>query len=124
MELPLDPRLPLGGIALILLLVWLTGGRRQPPPLDMAGARALLSAPELGFAAVDVALGTDGRGAVARDDQGRLAVIFAHGGRWAVHVAKAAELSPSVAGNELVLTRRRFPRRYWRIALGNAGAWA
>lgn len=79
MDLPINPALPLGGIALILTLVWLTGGRRSIQIASATDAAAALAAPEIGFDARDVALSKDGQTALARDGMGRIAAVFVSG---------------------------------------------
>lgn len=83
MELPLDPTVPLAGIALILLLVWLTGGRHRAAITAPAEAAALLALPETGFAAAEIAVSRDGSTALARDAAGHIAVVFGSGARLA-----------------------------------------
>ncbi|WP_370154388.1 hypothetical protein [Ferrovibrio sp.] len=83
MELPLDPTVPLAGIALILLLVWLTGGRHRAAIAAPAEAAALLALPETGFAAAEIAVSRDGSTALARDAAGHIAVVFGSGARLA-----------------------------------------
>lgn len=79
MDLPINPALPLGGIALILTLVWLAGGRRGGQIASAAKASTALSAPEIGFAAGEIARSKDGQAALARDSSGRIAVVFVSG---------------------------------------------
>lgn len=93
MDLPLNPILPLGGIALILTLVWLTGGRRQASLTAPADAAAVLAAPEVGFAAIDIAMARDGSAALARDAAGHIAVVFASGAKLATRKLEAADIA-------------------------------
>lgn len=79
MDLPLDPTLPLGGIALILTLVWLTGGRRHAKIATASDAALALAAPEAGFRAGEIALSEDGLAALARDAAGHVAIVFVSG---------------------------------------------
>lgn len=84
MDLPLDPTLPLGGIALILTLVWLTGGRQRTAMATANDAAAALAAPEAGFHAAEIAVSKDGNAALARDAGGRIAVVFVSGARLSI----------------------------------------
>lgn len=82
MDLPLDPTLPLGGIALILTLVWLTGGRQRAKIATASDAAVALAAPEAGFRAGEIAVSEDGLAALARDAAGRIAIVFVSGVRF------------------------------------------
>lgn len=123
MNLPLDPRLPLGGIALILLLVWMLGGRRQPTPLAPDEAASLLAAPELGFMPADLLLAEQGSGALARDAGGRLALIFPHGNRWLVRVFSRGDVHVVAKGDEVTVATGRFPRQRWRLPVRAIPVW-
>ncbi|MBP7669926.1 MAG: hypothetical protein KA106_01575 [Ferrovibrio sp.] len=92
-ELPINPLLPLCGIALILVLVWLTGGRRRALLADAATARGLLAQPETGFQASEIALSRDGSGAIAMDAAGRLALVLPVGARLAARLLKPADIA-------------------------------
>lgn len=92
MALPLDPTVPLAGILLILLLVWLTGGTRHARLADGHDAAALLAAPETGFTASDIAVSADGDCAIARDPAGHMAVVFASGAKLAARRLRPAEI--------------------------------
>lgn len=81
MDLPLDPTLPLGGIALILTLVWLTGGRRTAAIATAHDAAAALAAPETGFHPAEIAVSATGDAALARDAAGHVAIVFVSGAR-------------------------------------------
>ncbi len=91
-ELPINPLLPLGGIALILALVWLTGGRRQARLGDAAAVRGLLAQPETGFHAAEIGLSHDGAGAIAADAAGHLALVLPVGARLAARLLKPADI--------------------------------
>lgn len=136
MDLPLDPTVPLGGIALILALVWLTGGRRQAV-VTGAAATALLAAPETGFAAEETALSQDGRALLARDGDGRIAVAFASGAHLAVRrlapgdiaavtLERSSDGNGSEGGDALLHIRTRaFTHRDYalRLAHDEAARW-
>ncbi len=93
MDLPFNPLLPVAGIALILALVWLTGGRRQARLADLATARRLLAQPELGFSPAEIVLAEDGAAALAMDAAGRLALVFPAGARLAARPLKPGEVT-------------------------------
>lgn len=110
MDLPLDPTLPLGGIALILLLVWLTGGRHSLRLAGEADAIRLLAAPETGFAAAETVVSQDGGAALARDRDGRIAAVFGSGAHLAARRLgrgdiAAVTLSPQPDGSVRLLVR-------------------
>lgn len=92
MDLPLDPTLPVAGIMLILVLVWLTGGRRRACLADGETAQSLLAQPELGFAPAEIVVAEDGAGAIAVDAAGRLALVFPAGARLAARPLKPGEV--------------------------------
>jgi len=93
MDLPLDPRLPLGGIALILALVWFTGGRRRVRIADAEAARAVLGQPELGFIPAWISVAADGAAAIASDAAGRLGLVFPAGAKLAARVLHPADIT-------------------------------
>lgn len=130
MDLPLDPTLPLGGIALILLLVWLTGGRRSLRMAGEADAIGLLAAPETGFAAVETVLSQDGSTALARDRDSRIAVVFGSGANLAARRLgrgdiAAVSLSPQADGSVRLLVRTTaFTRPDFMLELDAATAEA
>jgi hypothetical protein len=116
MDLPLDPTLPLGGIALILTLVWLTGGRHRARIATAGDAAAALAAPEAGFRAAEIAVSADGDAALARDDAGHIAVVFVSGARLSVRRLAAEDivsvmLAPQPGGHvEVKIATRAFTR--------------
>jgi hypothetical protein len=93
MALPLDPTVPLAGIAMILLLVWLTGGNRRALLAGRDDAAALLAAPETGFLATDIAVSRTGDCAIARDGQGHLAMVFTSGAKLAVRKLQRGDIA-------------------------------
>lgn len=109
MALPLDPTVPLAGIAMILLLVWLTGGNRRAR-LTGRDAAVLLAAPETGFMATDIAVSQAGDCAIARDGQDHLAMVFASGAQLAARKLQRGEiatvtLTPQDDGGALLAIR-------------------
>lgn len=131
MDLPLDPTLPLGGIALILTLVWLTGGRQRATIATAGDAATVLAAPEAGFQAGEIAVSKDGNAALARDAVGRIAVVFVSGARLGVRRLAPEDilsvtLAPQAGGNIRVdIATRAFthPRFALDLAPGAAETW-
>ena len=128
MDLPLDPTLPLGGIALILTLVWLTGGRQRAMIATADDAAAVLAAPEGGFQAGAIAVSKDGSAALARDAAGHIAIIFASGARLSMRRLAPEDilsvtLAPQAGGNIRVdIATRAFTRPRFALDLDAATA--
>ena len=128
MALPLDPTVPLAGIAMILLLVWLTGGNRRVALTGQGDAAALLAAPETGFAAVEIAVSQAGDCAIARDGEGRLAMVFANGAKLAARRLHPAEIAAvtltaeSDGGARLTIHTRAFTHADFVLRLDQAAA--
>jgi len=128
MDLPLDPTVPLGGIALILLLVWLTGGRRQAVITGPGEATVLLATPETDFSASQIVVSQAGDVALASDAGGRIAVVFACGDRLAArklsHNDIAAITVAPQAGDMALLSIRTtaFTRPDFTLQLAAASA--
>ena len=80
---PIVMLIPLGGIALILLAVWLTGGARRAR-LDRALVLRRLDEDLPDFAAAEVSIDADGATAIAAARDGALALVFAAGDKVAV----------------------------------------
>lgn len=78
---PIDYAVPVGGILLILVIIYLTGGYKTARVGDLDAAR--LFADQLpGFTADDILVAADGLAALARDVRtGALAVAYAMGDR-------------------------------------------
>ena len=131
MELPLDPTLPLGGIALILTLVWLTGGRQRATIATASDAAAILAAPEAGFRAGEIAVSKDGNAALARDAMGRIAIVFVSGARLGVRRLAPEDilsvtLAPQAGGNvrvEVATSAFTHPRFALDLAPEVAETW-
>ncbi|MFN4165824.1 MAG: hypothetical protein ACK4GK_14705 [Ferrovibrio sp.] len=112
MALPLDPTVPLAGIALILLLVWLTGGLRSARLADASEAAALLGAAETGFVAAEIAVSSTRDCAIAHDGHGRLAMVFTSGAKLAARKLQRDDiatvtLTPQDDGSALLAIRTR-----------------
>lgn len=128
--MPLNPFLlvlPVAGIALILLVIWLTGGLKSAR-VDRAGALARLAEDLPDFAAGSLAIDTDGRLAVARAASGdELALVFAVGSRLATRKLRArdlraAHLRPGPGGTQLILQTGDFARSNFELRLPEAEA--
>lgn len=128
MDLPLDPTLPLGGIALILTLVWLTGGRQRATIATPGDAAAILAAPEAGFQAGEIAVSRNGNAALARDAAGRIAIVFVSGARLGVRRLPPEEilsvtLAPQPGGDiRIDIATRAFTHPRFALALEPAAA--
>lgn len=128
MALPLDPTVPLAGIALILLLVWLTGGNRRALMAGRDDAAALLAAAETGFPAADIAVSRSGDCAIAHDGHGHLAMVFASGAKLAARKLQRDEiatvtLTPQDDGSEVLAIRTRaFTHPDFALRLDQAAA--
>jgi len=126
---PLDLILPVGGIALIVLVVWLVGGLRNAS-IDGADAvcrRLALDHPE--FEPGELRLAADKRSALILDrSERRSAVLFALGDRVTVRIVAPGDLAYVAArGGDLVLTLTDLGARRLILRLGDAEAaqaWA
>ncbi len=121
---PLDLILPVGGIALIVLVVWLVGGLRNAS-IDSADAvcrRLALDHPE--FEPGELRLAADKRSALILDrSERRSAVLFALGDRVTVRIVAPGDLAYVAArGGDLVLTLTDLGARRLILRLGDAEA--
>ncbi len=120
---PLSFLVPLGGIALVLLAVRLTGGRRRLV-LDEAVAARRLAEDLPGFVAEAMLTDRDGNTVLARGADG-FAVVFAAGARAAVRRLGGLERI-EVEGGRLTLDTGDFthPRFALTADPAAAAAWA
>src|SRR5690348_13366436 len=88
---PITLLIPLGGIALILVAVWLTGGARRAR-LDRALVLRRLDEDLPDFAATEISIGADAATAIALADDGALALIFIAGDRVVVRPLPAHDI--------------------------------
>ena len=88
---PITLLIPLGGIALILLAVWLAGGARRAR-LDLALVLRRLDEDLPDFAATEICIDADAATAIAAAGDGALALIFAAGDRVVVRPLAAREI--------------------------------
>lgn len=126
MALPINPLLPLGGIALILSMVWLMGGRRERRIASADEAAAALNVPEIAFRAERLALGRDGLAAIAVDAAGRLGLVVPAGAHLVARVLKAGDVTEArLDGDALALSTRASSHANFRVALppGEAAGW-
>ncbi len=101
---PLELVMPVGGVALILLVVWLTGGLRSASLADAASVRDLLAASHPGVAYDDIAVAADRRSAVAVAASGREAVlVLAVGDRITTRIIAPGDLAAVRSIGETVL---------------------
>ena len=78
--------LSLAAVLALVAFAHFLGFSRGGAIADKGEARELLELAAGGFDAVDIAVGAGGRGAIARDASGRLAVLFPHGGQFVARV--------------------------------------
>lgn len=102
----IDLIIPVAGIGLIVLAVWLTGGLRTAALADVDAARRRIALDQPDFAVGDVVVARDRRGALAFDRAGdQLAILFAVGDRMTSRVIRPEDLRRChAAGADLVLT--------------------
>ncbi|MGB3165673.1 MAG: hypothetical protein WBA68_02740 [Alteraurantiacibacter sp.] len=109
--------------ALVLFAHWL-GFSRSGRIADEDEARDLFALAVGGFDACDVAIGAEGRGAIALDNAGRLAVLFPHGREFVARVL-GPEARLSAEGGTLHVMQPDLPRGTLELALGEpAQVWA
>jgi len=126
---PLDLILPVGGIALIVLVVWLVGGLRSASIDDADTVRRYLALDHPEFEPGELRLAADKRSALILDrGERRSAVLFALGDRVTVRIVAPGDLAGVAArGGDLVLTLTDLGARRLILRLGDAEAaqaWA
>ena len=126
---PLDLILPVGGIALIVLVVWLVGGLRSASIDDADTVRRYLALDHPEFEPGELRLAADKRSALILDrGERRSAVLFALGDRVTVRIVAPGDLAGVAArGGDLVLTLTDLGARRFILRLGDAEAaqaWA
>jgi len=126
---PLDLILPVAGISLIILVVWLAGGLRSASIDDAETVRRHLALDHPEFESGDLRLAADKRSALILDrGERRSAVLFALGDRVTVRIVAPGDLAGVAArGGDLVLTLTDLGARRLILRLGDAEAaqaWA
>jgi hypothetical protein len=126
---PITMLIPLGGIALILVAVWLTGGAPRAR-LDRALVLRRLDEDLPDFAVTEMGIDADAAIAIAVADDGRLALIFVAGDKVAVRPLAAHDIrrvAQERSGDDVRLvietgdfTRGRFALR---LSAAEAARW-
>jgi hypothetical protein len=122
---PITLLIPLIGIALILLAVWLTGGTRRAR-LDRTLVLRRLAEDLPGFAAAEIVIDADGANALAASAEGRgFAIVFAAGDKVVVRsLARRDWRRITVSGEGLVIDTGDFAHGRFVLALpGDAERW-
>jgi hypothetical protein len=122
---PITLLIPLIGIALILLAVWLTGGTRRAR-LDRALVLRRLTEDLPGFAAAEIVIDAPAANALAASADGRsFAIVFAAGDKVVVRsLAPRDWRSITVSGDGLVIDTGDFAHARFALALpGEAERW-
>ncbi|WBY16857.1 hypothetical protein PF049_01440 [Erythrobacteraceae bacterium WH01K] len=119
-----------GSLAAILLLVWLARwlglGPEKQLLTDAEVAEAARDAHD-GFEPATIALGSDGRGALARGEDGRIMLLRPHGSHVASRIlgpASSAKTSPENDGEGLVVDCGERTFGAVTLQLRDAQAWA
>lgn len=122
---PVSLLVPLLGIALILLAVWLTGGARRAR-LDRALVLARLGEDLPRFSASEMAIAADAATAIVRGVRGALALVFVAGDKVVVRaLERDAVRRVAVAGDRLMIDTGDFTHGRFALALpGEAARWA
>jgi hypothetical protein len=123
---PITLLVPLIGIALILLAVWLTGGTRRAR-LDRALVVRRLAEDLPGFAATEIVIDADGANALAASADGQgFALVFTAGDKVAVRPLAAGDRRRvAVAGDGLMIDTGDFTHGRFALTLpGAAARWA
>jgi hypothetical protein len=122
---PITLLIPLIGIALILLAVWLTAGTRRAR-LDRALVLRRLAEDLPGFAAAEIVIDAPAANALAASADGRsFAIVFAAGDKVVVRsLARRDWRSITVSGDGLVIDTGDFTHGRFALALpGEAERW-
>lgn len=123
---PITLLIPLVGIALILLAVWLGGGAPRAR-LDAALVVQRLAEDLPGFAPAEIVIDAAAANAIAASADGRgFAVVFAVGDKVAVRALAARDRRRiAVAGDGLVIDTGDFTHGRFALTLpGTAARWA
>ncbi|KLI65255.1 hypothetical protein AAV99_04870 [Aurantiacibacter marinus] len=109
----------LAAIAAVIALAHFLGFSRGGRVATETEARALFALAPGGFETVELCLDEEGRGAIARDSAGRLAVLLPHGGQFVARVLEpGARLTAD--GDRLSIEGSASGRKPVTLHLGNA----
>lgn len=125
MSLPLEALKLAASLLAILALAWTArrlGLGAAPRLRDESSARAAIEAALPGFVPAVLALDSEGRGALARDADGRVLLLRAHGAHFVARLLPPGA-SAIVDGGDLVVDpgERRFGRA--RLTLADPSLW-
>ncbi|WP_338242287.1 hypothetical protein [Aurantiacibacter hainanensis] len=110
----------LAAVATLVALTYFLGFRKDGQIKTIEEARHLFRLAPGGFEPVEIALDAEGRGAIARDDEGRLALLVPHGSQFIVRPIPAGTTVVARDGR-LVIEGLASPTLF----LGeDAGGWA
>jgi len=113
--------IPVGGIALLVLLARLLGFNTQPRLASVEQAGDIARDALIGFHATSAALGDDARAALVASTDGRVALVRPHGDRWIVRIANGAAVKRDGDTLTLALHEPMFPALTLRLA--DAATW-
>jgi hypothetical protein len=121
---PLDLAIPIGGIALILLVVWALGGLRDARLGDEAALRRRIARDHPEFAVAQIMTDRDGRSALVFERSGRRALLlFSLGDKVGARLIGPRDLRACrIAGGDLELRLADFGARRVRLKLGDGAA--
>ena len=123
---PITLLIPLGGIALILVAVWLTGGARRAR-LDRGLVLRRLDEDLPDFAAAEMSIDAEGASALAMANDGALALIFVAGDRIVVRPLLAHDIRRAAqerSGDAVLLVIDTGEFTHGRVALRLSAAEA
>ncbi len=114
----------LAAVAAVVVLTHFLGFTRGGNISDEAEARTLFQLAPGGFEPVEVALDADRRGAIARDEAGRIAVLMPHGGQFIAR-ALGGDMRCCVEGERLAIEDSALGQKSVALNLGDAAQhWA
>lgn len=114
----------LGAVA---ALVWLVGrlGLGSPAPLDRERATAALRDLDPAFLPAETGIDEAGRGALALDSRGRVALVRGHGAHWVARwVARGWSAQACGEGGDAAITVHEPGSAPIALTLPNAARWA
>lgn len=108
----------LAAVVALVALAWVMGFRQSGNLASEAEARDLFRLAPGGFEPVEIGLDDKGSAAIARDAEGRLAVLVAHGNQFVVRPVEPGQLHSGENG----IVRVTVARTLVSIELGEAAA--